>query len=57
MYRTLNCGVGMVICVPSESVETALDILKASGEQAFTLGHIVETLPDGERVKLLGIDT
>ena len=56
MYRTLNCGVGMVICVPNNSVEKALTILQENGEQAFTLGHIVETLPDGERVKLLGID-
>ena len=56
MYRTLNCGVGMVICVPNNSVEKALTILQENGEQAFTLGHIVETLPDGERVKLLGIN-
>ena len=56
MYRTLNCGVGMVICVPNNSVDKALAILQENGEQAFTLGHIVETLPDGERVKLLGID-
>ena len=55
MYRTLNCGVGMVISVPPETASLALSILQANGEQAFILGHIDEALPDGERVKLLGL--
>ena len=32
MYRTFNCGVGMVIALPQEQVETALAILKQAGE-------------------------
>ena len=32
MYRTFNCGVGMVIALPQSQVETALAILKQSGE-------------------------
>lgn len=40
MYRTFNCGVGMVIALPQEQVETALAILKQAGEQAWLIGHI-----------------
>ena len=40
MYRTFNCGVGMVIALPQEDVETALAILKQSGETAWVIGSI-----------------
>jgi len=40
MYRTFNCGVGMVICVPQSDVAKALDILQNSGEEAFVIGQI-----------------
>ena len=47
MYRTFNCGVGMVIALPQSQVETALAILKQSGENAWLIGHI-ESATDGE---------
>ena len=47
MYRTLNCGVGMVICVPAEAKAEALKLLTENGEQAFVLGTIEET-KDGQ---------
>ena len=47
MYRTLNCGVGMVICVPAEAEAEALKLLTENGEQAFVLGTIEET-KDGQ---------
>ncbi|MAA66499.1 MAG: phosphoribosylformylglycinamidine cyclo-ligase [Alteromonadaceae bacterium] len=50
MYRTFNCGIGMVICVPEDQAEAALDTLKALGETAWRLGHI-ETSADGDRVQ------
>lgn len=40
MYRTFNCGIGMVVCVPEEQVELALDTLRAMGETAWALGRI-----------------
>jgi len=40
MYRTFNCGVGMVVCVPATQVETCLTVLEAQGEQAWVLGTI-----------------
>ena len=40
MYRTFNCGVGMVICVPADQQELALDTLSAMGEVAWQIGAI-----------------
>jgi len=42
MYRTFNCGVGMVICIPASQVEPCLDLLQAQGETAWVLGNIAE---------------
>ena len=40
MYRTFNCGVGMIIVVDSKDAETAIAHLNASGEKAFVVGEI-----------------
>ncbi len=54
MYRTFNCGVGMVVCVAAEQSTAALESLRKAGENAWILGHI-EAVPAGsERVRLLG---
>lgn len=52
MHRTFNCGVGMVVCVPSEVAETAIDTLHAAGEDAFIIGHIAHAEADEEQVEL-----
>ncbi len=40
MYRTFNCGVGMIICLPREQVKPCLTALKESGETAWEIGSI-----------------
>lgn len=50
MYRTFNCGVGMIIALPQEQVETALAILKQAGENAWLIGHIEHAEDDAEQV-------
>ena len=40
MYNTYNMGVGMSIVVPADQVQTALEILKANGEDAYIIGKI-----------------
>ena len=40
MYRTFNCGVGMVLAVDASQVDKALDCLKQQGEDAFVIGKI-----------------
>ena len=53
MYRTFNCGVGMVIAVPKENVDNCLDLLHSMGETAWQIGHI-ELRADGEEsVKMI----
>ena len=42
MFNTYNMGVGMSIVVPAAEVETALEILRAHGEDAYVIGQIVE---------------
>jgi len=49
MFNTYNMGVGMSIVVPAAQVDTALEILKAHGEDAYVIGRIVE---NGEKVIL-----
>ena len=41
MFNTYNMGVGMSIVVPAAEAETALEILKANGEDAYVIGKIV----------------
>ena len=41
MYNTYNMGVGMSIVVPADQVDTALEILKANGEDAYVIGEII----------------
>jgi phosphoribosylformylglycinamidine cyclo-ligase len=40
MWRTFNCGVGLVVCVAAEDAETAQALLRAAGETVWTLGQI-----------------
>ena len=47
MYRTFNCGVGMVIALPEKEVETALALLEQASEKAWVIGKIAP-LGEGE---------
>ena len=48
MYRTFNCGVGMVIALPQEDVETALGLLQQAGENAWVVGDIQHLADENE---------
>ncbi|HIV14344.1 MAG TPA: phosphoribosylformylglycinamidine cyclo-ligase [Candidatus Avisuccinivibrio pullicola] len=52
MYRTFNCGVGMIAVVAKEDTERTIASLKASGENAWHLGEIVPVGADGARVTI-----
>ena len=43
MFNTYNMGVGMSVVVSREDVDTAIEILKANGEDAYVIGEIVES--------------
>ncbi len=57
MYRTLNCGVGMVICVPQDKADATLDILRAAGEAPWVIGHIAAAAAGEEQVELSGLES
>ncbi|WP_299201537.1 phosphoribosylformylglycinamidine cyclo-ligase [uncultured Amphritea sp.] len=56
MYRTLNCGIGMVIVVPADTANAALQILKDAGEAPFIVGEIAAASAGEEQVQLLGLE-
>ena len=41
MFRTFNCGIGMVAIVSAQQVESVIADLKAAGEQAWDIGQVV----------------
>ena len=40
MYRTFNCGVGMVIALPAAEADNAVALLNSLGETAWKIGAI-----------------
>ncbi|HEY2403975.1 MAG TPA: phosphoribosylformylglycinamidine cyclo-ligase [Steroidobacteraceae bacterium] len=40
MYRTFNCGIGMIAIVPKEQAQTAVDLLNTRGETASVIGEV-----------------
>ena len=55
MYRTFNCGVGMVLAVASSDAEQALKVLEESGESPWVIGHIASATDGEEQVELQGL--
>jgi phosphoribosylformylglycinamidine cyclo-ligase len=52
MYRTFNCGVGMVIAVPADGAKSAIAQLRAAGETAWLIGAIEAASAGEPRVEL-----
>jgi phosphoribosylformylglycinamidine cyclo-ligase len=40
MYRTFNCGIGMVAIVPNEHAQAAVNLLNSRGETATVIGEV-----------------
>jgi len=40
MYRTFNCGIGMVVCVAAANADNAMKILQNAGETVWKIGEI-----------------
>lgn len=54
MYRTFNCGVGMIVCVSKSWVEDALEEFSKQGQPAFVMGHIEKSDSEKPEVILQG---
>lgn len=40
MYRTFNCGIGMVVIVAAEHADAAAELLRAEGETVYRIGRV-----------------
>jgi phosphoribosylformylglycinamidine cyclo-ligase len=52
MYRTFNCGVGLIVALPAEQAEAAVKLLNAEGENAWVIGKIADAQPGQEQVEI-----
>ncbi len=50
MLRTFNCGVGMVLVLPEEEADQALEMLTSAGERAWRLGRVESGVGPAETV-------
>lgn len=41
MFNTFNMGVGMIVAVPKDEAQKAIDVLKENGEDAVVLGELI----------------
>ncbi|WP_371876051.1 phosphoribosylformylglycinamidine cyclo-ligase [Pleionea sp. CnH1-48] len=46
MYRTFNCGVGMVVIVPADQSDAVIELLNNEGEEAWLIGTIEDKTSD-----------
>lgn len=52
MYRTFNCGVGLVIVLPSAQAKSAINFLEAEGEISWLIGSISPRSIGDKRVEI-----
>ena len=55
MYRTFNCGIGIILCIPANQASAAMKQLEASGEKPHILGSIKASESNDEPVVLQGL--
>jgi phosphoribosylformylglycinamidine cyclo-ligase len=56
MYRTFNCGVGMIVVVSADNLAPALKFLKDAGETAWHLGEIQAAAEGEAQVVIPGVN-
>ncbi|PHM30195.1 phosphoribosylformylglycinamidine cyclo-ligase [Xenorhabdus innexi] len=52
MYRTFNCGVGMIVALPQSQAKQAIEWLNEAGENAWQIGSITESDHSGQQVTI-----
>ncbi|MGY0614055.1 phosphoribosylformylglycinamidine cyclo-ligase [Vibrio sp. FJH11] len=52
MYRTFNCGVGLIVALPKEQAEAAVALLQEEGENAWVIGEIAQAEANEEQVEI-----
>lgn len=54
MFRTFNCGVGLIVAVPADQAEAAIALLNAAGENAWLLGEVAKRQGEEAQVEFTG---
>ncbi|EOX4789310.1 phosphoribosylformylglycinamidine cyclo-ligase [Vibrio alginolyticus] len=52
MYRTFNCGVGLIVALPKDQTDAAVALLKEEGENAWVIGQIEQADANEEQVEI-----
>ncbi|MBS9877118.1 phosphoribosylformylglycinamidine cyclo-ligase [Vibrio sp. 665] len=52
MYRTFNCGVGLIVALPKDQADAAVALLKEEGENAWVIGKIAQADANEEQVEI-----
>ncbi|OBT16903.1 phosphoribosylformylglycinamidine cyclo-ligase [Vibrio sp. UCD-FRSSP16_10] len=52
MYRTFNCGVGLIVALPQDQAQAAVDLLIEESENAWVIGQIAEANGEEEQVEI-----
>ncbi|AJQ95896.1 phosphoribosylformylglycinamidine cyclo-ligase [Gynuella sunshinyii] len=55
LFRTFNCGIGMICIVASDQVDQVMESLRSSGETPVIIGKTASCDDTAERVELRGI--
>ncbi len=55
MYRTFNCGIGMILVIPEEKTQDLLFQANAIGDRAYVIGTVRERKDGAEKVVLEGV--
>ncbi|MGL6039802.1 MAG: AIR synthase-related protein, partial [Deefgea sp.] len=52
MYKTFNCGVGMVVIMAAEDAAAATALLEAEGETVYQLGTVRARVGDEHQTQV-----
>jgi phosphoribosylformylglycinamidine cyclo-ligase len=52
MYRTFNCGVGLIMALPQAQAEQAVALLREHGEDAWVIGSVAARSGDEAQVEI-----
>lgn len=54
MFRTFNCGVGLIVAVPAAQADAAVALLNREGEKAWVLGEVASRQGEEAQVQFTG---
>ncbi|MGQ4275597.1 phosphoribosylformylglycinamidine cyclo-ligase [Pseudidiomarina sp. E22-M8] len=53
MYRTFNCGVGLIMALPQSQAEAVVEVLREDGEDAWVIGQVAAREGDEAQVEIV----